>query len=521
LRLANDRFRLLSHAEGVPGGALRAMFVDRGALWLGSYGGGLARWKDGRISHVDSSLGLYSDAISCMLGDGQGNLWLNSNRGAFRLRLADLDGLADGGSEPLACIAARSPESGGRGGTVTGKGTILFATTDGLGRIDPARVSAAAVAPGIELKSCIVDDVGHDVRSDVRVAPGRRELVFRFDGLSLSEPTAVHYRYRLIGLDPGWREGGNAGIARYTSVPPGEYRFEVLARSYDGVWSAQPAAVDLTLEPFVHERWWFKFTVAGIVIGLVCCAFFARSRAARRRQRALQHEVDLRTKAEDSLRKLTGELIRAQEDERRRVALELHDDLGQRLALLGVSLDVLARERTPTATSMRALADSVRSLSSDVHGLSHRLHSTKLDKLGLRAALELLCQELSDRHEIVIVFESKVEGLRVAREIELTLYRITQEALNNVLHHSDATSARVVLDPAGEALRLTVEDDGAGFDPEDGAKGGGIGLQGMRERTYLVGGNLTVVSAPGEGTRIVVTVPAQLRETETQREGVS
>lgn len=511
LRIADGKIDRFTHTDGLPGGTIRALFVHGDALWLGSYGGGLARWRAGRITRVDSAHGLLSDAISCLVGDDAGNLWVNSNRGAFRTKLADLERVADGTDEALACIAARSPESGGRGGVRTADGTVFFAAIDGLACIDPARVQASSVPPGIVIVNSIADGILHDGRAKIVVPPGPREIVFTFNGLSLSEPGAVHYRYRLEGFDPSWRDGGSEGVARYTSVPPGAYRFEVMSRSYDGTWSAGPAVVDLELAPYVHERTWFKILLVLLVLSLVGTAFLVRSRAAHRRQRALQHEVDLRTRAEDSLRKLAGQLIRAQEEERKRVALELHDDLGQRLALLGLGLDVLAREHESkprdVAGEMRALADSVRALSSDMHEVSHRLHSTKLDKLGLPAALKILCQELSTQHELAIEYESRGGGRRADHYIELALYRIAQEALSNAIRHSDATSARVELESTSTRIELVIEDDGRGFDAADAETKPGLGLQGMRERTLLVGGTLAIHTARDKGTRIEVSVP--------------
>jgi signal transduction histidine kinase/ligand-binding sensor domain-containing protein len=512
-RLANGQLTTWTRADGLPGGIVRTLLArPDGSVWLGTYGGGLARWKDGEFVRVDGTRGLYSDAVSRIEVDDQDNFWINSNRGVFRVRCADLEDVADGRAEALACLALRTRESGGLGGVRLGSGLLLFATTDGIVVIDPKTITQQQVPPGIEIKRWIADGVAHEPVGDMIVPPGPRELVFRFAGLSLTEPDAVRYRYRLDGFDPAWRDGGGEGSARYTNVPPGDYRFEVLARSYDGTWSQSPAAVDLTLEPYFYETIWFRLSVLVLILSSIVMAFDRRARAAERRQRALQREVDLRTLAEESLRRLTGRLIRAQEAERRRVALELHDDLGQRLALLGVSLDMLAenpRARAADGMSIELhdLSDSVKSIASDVHGISHRLHSTKLDKLGLRAAVQSLCKEMSGQHKIAVEFQCSDDGVEPAAEVALGLYRIAQEAVRNAVRHGEASAIHVEIEADGAWIRLAVADDGKGFDRQASQRHVGLGLQGMRERVRLVGGTLELTSTPGKGTRIVAAIP--------------
>lgn len=512
-RLVDGVVTTWTPAEGMPGGMVRAISPQTdGSLWLGTYGGGLARFKDGVFARVDSARGLYSDAISRIEPDDQGYLWINSNRGVFRVRRADLDDVADGRVEALACLALRTRESGGLGGVRLTSGKMVFATIEGAVIVDSKGMTAQPVPPGIEITRVVADGVEHSTNGDMRVPPGPRELVFRFAGLSLTEPEAVRYRYRLTGFDADWRDGGGEGGARYTNVPPGDYRFEVLARSYDGVWSPTSAGVDLTLEPYFHETLWFRLASLLLILCSIVLVFERRARAADARQRVLQREVDLRTIAEESLRRLTARLIRAQEAERRRVALELHDDLGQRLALLGVSLDMLAtnpraRAADGVASELHGLSDSVKSIASDVHGMSHRLHSTKLDKLGLRSAVHSLCKEMSSRHEIRIDFQCADDGVEPPPEVALGLYRITQEALRNAIRHSEAEAIRVEIEADGSRIRLVVSDDGHGFDPAADERREGLGLQGMRERVRLVGGSLELATAPGAGTRIEAAIP--------------
>ncbi|MFO0852035.1 MAG: ABC transporter substrate binding protein [Gemmataceae bacterium] len=229
-------------------------------------------------------------------------------------------------------------------------------------------------------------------------------------------------------------------------------------------------------------------------------------------------DLTARKQAEDVLRetgrelqRLTGRLLEAQEGERRRIARELHDDLNQRLALLALELDLLGQKppatATETATRTQELADQVRELASAVHDLSHRLHPSKLEHLGLVAAIASLCKELTQCHGLEVRFTHQSEPRAVPPDTALCLYRITQEALQNVVKHSGSRRVVVELNGTMDRLHLQVTDDGIGFDPDAAECRDGLGLVSMRERLNLIGGELVIESRPSAGARIDVHVP--------------
>lgn len=213
----------------------------------------------------------------------------------------------------------------------------------------------------------------------------------------------------------------------------------------------------------------------------------------------------------ESLEELSGRLIAAQEEERGRIARELHDDFSQRLALLGIGLSRLWKKRPESEeeerTVVRELWTRSQEISSDVHRLSHQLHSSKLQHVGLVPALLGLCEEIGEKYRIEVQFADCGVASETPKDVSLCLFRVTQEALNNVVKHSRAKRARVELYQARSEIRLQVVDAGAGFDVELKGTEGGIGLVGMRERLRLVGGRLSVRSAPGRGTEILAEVP--------------
>jgi PAS domain S-box-containing protein len=220
-------------------------------------------------------------------------------------------------------------------------------------------------------------------------------------------------------------------------------------------------------------------------------------------------DITERKLAEMAAYELGGRLIGAQEKERARLARELHDDLSQRLALLSIELDLLnqASEKGIDARISK-LGDDVRLISQDVHRMSHELHPASLERLGLEIALGGFSREFSQAHGIDVSIHCENIPDDIPKPIALCIYRIVQEALQNVAKHSGAPSCDVALCISAGELRLEVSDKGRGFDAAaTGLGGGSIGLIGMRERAMAINGTLEIASALGRGTVISVAVP--------------
>lgn len=214
--------------------------------------------------------------------------------------------------------------------------------------------------------------------------------------------------------------------------------------------------------------------------------------------------------AEETLRDLGGRLIAAQEEERSRLARELHDDVNQRMALLSIELEQLQQD-TPKPVDLprrlQNLQTQVSEISADIHQLSYKLHPSKLDHLGLPAALNSLCQELSNRGKLRVELHQTEIPEDLPKDITLCLFRIAQEGLRNCIKHSGAGTVQVRLEKTDRALRLSVSDDGCGFDMESGALKKGLGFISMTERLRIVAGEFRVYSRPFAGTLIEVSVP--------------
>ena len=243
------------------------------------------------------------------------------------------------------------------------------------------------------------------------------------------------------------------------------------------------------------------------VQNMVCTTY---DNGSPRRLRGFMMDITERKCAEEALRDLGGRLIEAQEQECSRVARELHDDLNQRMALLSMELDQLGRKNRKSnhlRSSFQRLQRQTQEISADIQRLSYKLHPSKLDHLGLGAAVKGLCEETSSHKQLKV--DVRIKGLptTLPQDVTLCVFRIAQEALRNCLRHSEAKAVQVVLEKTSSTIRLSVSDNGCGFDTASDATKKGLGFISMRERIRLVGGEMHVYSQPGRGTLIEVAAP--------------
>jgi signal transduction histidine kinase len=213
--------------------------------------------------------------------------------------------------------------------------------------------------------------------------------------------------------------------------------------------------------------------------------------------------------AKEALESVSGRLIEAQEKERSRIARDLHDDICQRLALLSMELEQANRNGAPPSTKrkLEEMRQHCSEITGDVQSLSHQLHSSKLEYLGIVAAIRSFCKEFAKQHDRTIDFRDENVPMHLPRDISLCLFRVAQEALHNAVKYSGASRFSVDVRGMAEEVQLVVSDAGTGFDVEEAKRNRGLGLVSMQERIHLVHGRFNVESSPGRGTKIVAVVP--------------
>lgn len=251
-------------------------------------------------------------------------------------------------------------------------------------------------------------------------------------------------------------------------------------------------------EPPIWERYALELTIATAVV-LVQAVLIAGLLLQRMRRRRAEHASSM----------LAGRLMTAHEDERRRMARDLHDDVTQRLARLAIDAGRLEKEAQGDSATARLVREELVRLSEDVHTLAYQLHPSVLDDLGLAEGIRAECHRLSRQTSIPVSVDAANVPPKLPRETSLCLFRVAQEALRNAVRHARAQAIAVSLAPKGRGLELVVKDDGQGFDTEAMQKSPSLGQVSMRERIRLVAGSLDVQSELGRGTKVVAWVPLE------------
>lgn len=507
--------------SGLPSGWIRTLYLDAdGALWVGTAGGGLSRLKDGQMATFTTRDGLPDNTISQIFEDDAGNLWLGGNLGIVRIKKHDLDDLAArrilaiypqvygraDGMLSEECTGGFSPA-----GLRTKNGLLWFSTLKGIVVIDPHH-TVSSPAPGVILEQTLVDGVeenpvpahaGDDLNGSsgqppvdsLSLAPGKHLLEFHYTGLSFDAPDRVRFRYRLEGLDQGWVEAGTRRVASYSSVPPGTYRFQVIACNGDGVWNDTGASLAVTLHRYFWQTWWFIGVMAlGTVIATAGGARIVEKR-----------------KLEQHLKRLEQE--RVLERERTRIAQDLHDIMGAKLCRISYLSEHARRSGsvpTELQEEIRSISDDSREVLQSLDEMVWAVNPQKDTLDHLVSYLGQYAQEYFRRTGIECELEipGQVPVQPLSSQARHHLFLAVHESLTNILKHSGATRARIVMSCRSEGFEIMVSDNGSGFDPaasessSSSSAGFCNGLGNMRRRLGELGGRCLITSRPGQGTTI-------------------
>lgn len=287
---------------------------DDGSLWLGT-SLGLMRMRAGGLDRYGERTGMNGDAVFAILDDGDGNFWLSSNRGIARIARNDLAALDAGKAaiEPTwfgKADGMLSQQGNGASQTPawrTRDGKLWIGTANGIVMVDPTHLRRNLLPPPVVIERVVADGTSHDPAHEARIGPGADRLEFHYAGMSYVAPEAVRYRYQLEGYDQSWVDAEQRRVAYYTNLPPGDYAFQAIARNNDGVWSEHAARFEFRILPRWYETTAFRLLLALAVLGALAGAYRVRLWRVRASERALMHEVALRTRA---LRAANAELHR-------------------------------------------------------------------------------------------------------------------------------------------------------------------------------------------------------------------
>jgi signal transduction histidine kinase/ligand-binding sensor domain-containing protein len=495
-------------ADGLADGRVSSLYTDpSGALWVAA-DGGLSRLKNGRIDTLTSRNGLPCDRVGWVSEDAARSLWLGTACGLVRIARPEIDAwtgatgrlrttLFDQTDGVNSFINASFSSAVAR----SSDGKMWFISPDGVSVVDPDRLPVNTLQPPVHIEHMVADRTTYAATSDsgspLRLPPLIRDLEINYTALSLVAPEKMQFRYKLENWDRDWQDVGTRRQAFYTDLPPGNYRFHVIASNNSGVWNETGASLNFSVAPAYYQTLWFRLLAIAAFVTLAAAAYQYRIRT-------VAHQLAMR--------------LEARVEERTRIARDFHDTLLQ--SFQGVLLKfqaatyLLPNRPDEARKTLEAVIEQASLAISEGRDAVHGLRSSTLVTTDLAQAISLLGKQLSDDHGGV-----NPPGLRV--EVEGTprdlaplvrdeVYRIAGEAMRNAFRHAAATRIEVDLHYDPRLFRLHVRDNGKGIDPSVLAAGGKkqhFGLRGMHERAHLVAGKLAVWSELNSGAEIELTIP--------------
>jgi ligand-binding sensor domain-containing protein/signal transduction histidine kinase len=503
-QLKDGVFASFTTSTGLASNLVRSLYEDKdGVLWIGSYDGGLTRLKDGKFTRYTTNDGLFNDGVFQILEDGGGNLWISCNRGIYRVAKQQLNDFAEGRISRINSTAYGKADglletecNGGQqpAGIRARDGKLWFPTQRGVAVIDPGAIKTNPQAPPVLIESFAANGVTSATLGSVIEVPTTTEnLEIAYTGLSFTKPEQMRFKYRMSGLDSDWVDADARRTAYYSHLPPGEYDFTVIAANSDGIWNNEGASVRVHVVPPFYRTRWFLILSLGLM-GSAAFLFYRWRIAQLKKEQAAQQAF-------------SQHLIESEEAERKRIAVELHDGLGQSLVV--IKNRALIGLNTPDnhdrlLSQMGEISEAASAAMSEVRGIARNLHPYQLDYLGLTAALKTMIESVADVSNIAFTTEIDELDGELPKAAEINLYRIVQEALNNVVKHSAATKVRVSLKKTGRSLDVVVEDNGKGFATDAKRPTPGLGLVGINERARMLHARHEIRSAPGKGTTVVL-----------------
>ncbi len=487
-------------------------------LWVGTYGGLLRINYEGKLlSHIGVSDGLPNDVIYAILVGPHGHLWLSTDLGICRYspltgRIRDYtvdDGLQSNEFNQGAAFESRS-------------GKFYFGGINGFNSFYPDSIHDNTNIPPVVFTGFKIFNRSVEPRESesplqqtiwtahsLHLSYTDEVLTFDFAALEFTDPDRNMYAYKLDGFDRRWENIGDKREVTYTNLDPGRYVLRVRASNNDGVWNNKGASLIIYISPPLWMTWWFRGLVVLIFLSIGPIIYYRRVTTLKR-EAAVQREF-------------SRKLIDRQENERNRIAAELHDTIGQDLLVIknrAYLAQQAKRLNSSARTQLDNIVETVTQSLQNVREIVRNLRPYYLDRIGLTGALNAMLASVGESSSIRFdVSIDNIDGMPGdgSKESEASFFRIVQESVNNLVKHSGARNASVAVRKHTDEVVAIIHDDGKGFDyaaTQGGSSQSGLGLSSMIERAGMLGGHLEISSGQGSGTTITLTVPVYPRNEE-------
>lgn len=473
---------------------------DADRLWIGTAGGLVL--KDGEQFHrFTQAQGLTDDIIMQIVEDDDARLWVAARRGLFYAAKSDLLAATRPGSEGITShvfgrnqgLVGLNPTPSYQPGATKGRdGRLWFATSQGAVVVEPAKLPQNLPPPPVLVDQVQLDGRALSLTRPLRIPSGRHRVEFRVAALSYTAPEEVLLRHRLEGADRQWVDTGSDRTVSYTNLAPGDYSLRVIARNSAGRWNTEGATLALTVVP----AWWETTgsRISGLLLLTVFTAWLARTLAQRRLRQRLH-----RLEQEHALEK-----------ERVRIARDLHDDLGASLTELGLLAERLVGTPVPELPPQLAgLARRTQRLSTELSGIVWTMSPRNCTLDRLAEFIRSYAQRVLHGTPIDCNFKAGEDfpPLALAPDLQHQLLAAVKETLNNALKHSRATEVTIELRYLEGLFEISISDNGRGFSIAAAGEADGNGLRNIRARINEIGGEATIASAEGNGTKVIIRVP--------------
>ncbi|WP_109126039.1 triple tyrosine motif-containing protein [Dyella sp. C11] len=485
--------------SGLDIGSVQVISMGTQGLLLGG-NSGLARFHQGAIQSLTDRDFPDLTAITGIVQEADGSTWLNTGRGIVYYTAQELErAFGDPHYHPIAKrLDFRDGVQGvARQGQPTptmqsdDKGRLWFLTGEQLQWMDPANQPRNPHPPPVHIKSVLSGGKSYSAADSITLPPGGASLQIDYTALSLASPSRVRFRYRLDGVDKDWIDPGARRQAYYTNLPPGTYRFDVIASNDDGIWNNQGASIAIDLPPRFYQTAWFHMLEILLGAGALGLAYLLRVRR-------VAHNVLLQSEARHA--------------ERERIARELHDTLLQAIHALALRFQSVAAtipENDPVQQGIRSTLKLASGFIVEGRDRVKALRTTLASIQALAAAVLDLAQSLEKASSVTVVAQIDVDDQAIDSALGDELFAICRESLINAFQHANASRIDVLIGTRKRHLHISIADNGTGMAPDvlaRSAETGHWGLVGMRERARQLGAHFAITSG-ASGTTIALRMP--------------
>ncbi len=486
---------------------ISAFYIDNnGIIWIGSDGDGLIRFDPSIESSTFFTIknNTPANTIYGILPDSSDNLWLSTNFGISRFNIKTktfrtfdkFDGL-------------QSNEFNQGSYLVGSDGELFFGGINGFNSFFPDRIKDNENIPPVYITSFKVFDKVINLpgsissAKEIELSYSQNFFSFEFVSLSYTLPEKNKYAYMLEGFDKDWHfVSAQQRYASYTNLDPGEYVLRVKGSNNDGIWNETGASLSIIITPPIWMTWWFRGILIFAFISLGPIIYSRRVKTLKK-EKTLQLEI-------------SHKLIQKQEEERSRIAQEMHDSIGQDILFIK-NRALLTMNNTPMESQTYEQLNQISETSSKslktLREISHNLRPPELDRLGLTETLRTILLQARESTSLKVIGEVEEIDGSLKREMEINVVRILQEALGNIIKHSDASECEVEIKKINEKICFNINDNGKGFENNrvnsENKLSVGLGIPGIKERVRILEGNIDIDSVIGKGTKIKINIPVQ------------